>query len=72
MEIENARWQTRPDGRMRDGMVEPGGIVSSPDGKLWRVVSVDDEKVVLKKVRGSKSVEVKWAEWARGWELKFP
>jgi hypothetical protein len=40
--------------------------------RVWRVVSVDDEKVVLKKVRGWKSVEVKWAEWARGWELKFP
>jgi hypothetical protein len=56
----------------RDTLVEPGGIAQSRDGKLWRVVSVDDEKVVLKKVRVWKSVEVKWAEWARGWELKFP
>ena len=56
----------------RDNMVEPGGIAQSPDGKLWCVIGVDDDKIVLKKVRGWKSVEVKWAEWARGWELKFP
>ena len=47
-------------------MVEPGGIASSPDGKLWRVVEVDDEKVVLKKLRGWRRIKVKWAEWSEG------
>lgn len=57
----------------RDEMVEMGGIVSSPDGKLWRVLKVDDAKVVLKKIRGWKRIEVEWKEWtAKGWELRFP
>ena len=33
----------------RDDIVEPGGIVQSPDGRLWCVVGVDDEKVILRK-----------------------
>ncbi len=56
----------------RDGMVEPGGIASSPDGKLWRVLKVDDERILLAKFRGWKRVEVTWKEWAKGWELRFP
>ena len=53
-------------------MVEPGGIASSPDGKLWRVLKVGDDKIVLKKLRGWRRVEVTWEEWVKGWELKFP
>jgi hypothetical protein len=30
---------------VRDGMVEPGGVASSPDGRLWRVLKLGDEKV---------------------------
>lgn len=56
----------------RDGAIEPGGIASSPDGKLWRVLKVDDERILLAKLRGKKRVEVGWEEWAKGWELKFP
>jgi len=56
----------------RDDMVEPGGIASSPNGRLWRARKVGDEKVVLSKLRGRKRVEVTWEEWAKGWELKFP
>jgi hypothetical protein len=41
---------------VRDGTVEPGGIASSPDGKLWRVLKIGDEKVVLSKLRGRKRV----------------
>jgi len=36
------------------------------------VLKVDDEKVVLVKLRGWKRIEVKWEEWAKGWELRFP
>ena len=53
-------------------MVEPGGIVSSPDGKLWRVLKVDNEKVAVADLRGWKRIEVKWKEWAKGWVLRFP
>lgn len=63
-------------------MVEPGGIVSSPDGKFWCVIGVNDEKIVLRKAddkgvliglqRGGERREVSWEEWATGWELKFP
>lgn len=56
----------------RDDIVEPGGIVQSPDGRLWRVLKVDDENVTLVKLRGWKRVEVKWREWAKGQELRFP
>jgi hypothetical protein len=56
----------------RDEMVEPGGVAQSPDGRLWRVFMVDDEKVTLVKLRGRKRIEVKWEEWAKGWELRFP
>ena len=66
----------------RDHMVEPGGIASSPDGKLWCVLSVDDNKIVLRsvddervllgKMRGGKRIEISWQEWSRGWEQKFP
>jgi hypothetical protein len=65
----------------RDNMVEPGGIAQSPDGKLWCVIGVDDDKIVLRRVddegvllgklRGGERIEVKWSEWA-GWELRFP
>ena len=51
-------------------MVEPDGITSSPDGRLWRVLKVGDEKVVLSKLRRRKRVEVTWEEWAKGWELQ--
>jgi len=64
-------------------MVEPGGVAQSPDGRLWRVLKVDDEKVVLRRLddnkvmlsllRGGERIEVKWSEWAtKGWELRFP
>jgi len=66
----------------RDKMVEPGGIAQSPDGKLWRVVEVDDEKIALRRLddnkvilsllRGGQRIEISWKEWATGWELKFP
>jgi hypothetical protein len=56
----------------RDDMVEPGGIASSPDGRLWRVLKVGDEKVVLSKLRGGQRIEISWKEWATGWELRFP
>jgi hypothetical protein len=32
----------------RDDIVEPGGIVQSPDGRPWCVVGVEDEKVILR------------------------
>ena len=51
-------------------MVEPGGVASSPDGRLWRVRTVDDAKVVLARLRGRKRIEVTWEEWAKG--LRFP
>jgi hypothetical protein len=57
---------------IRDDMVEPGGIVSSPDGKLWRVLKVDKEKAAVADLRGWKRIEVKWKEWAKGWVLRFP
>ena len=67
----------------RDDIVEPGGIVQSPDGRLWCVVGVDDEKVILLKAddkgvligrqRGGERIEVTWAQWmAQRWELRFP
>ena len=56
----------------REKVIEPGGIAQSPDGKLWRVVEVDNEKVILKKVRGWKQIRITWQEWSRRWELKFP
>ena len=66
----------------RDNMAEPGGIVQSPDGKLWCIIGVDDDKIVLRRVddegvllgklRGGERIEVKWAEWVRGWQLRFP
>ena len=37
-------------------MVEPGGIASSPDGRLWRVLKVGEEKVVFSKLRGPPGV----------------
>jgi len=67
----------------RDPMVEGGSIVSSPDGSLWCVVALDDEKIVLRKAddkgvliglqRGGERIEVTWAQWmAQRWELRFP
>jgi hypothetical protein len=67
----------------RDNIIEPGGIAQSPDGKLWCVIGVDDDKIVLRRVddegvllgklRGGERIEVKWSEWAtKGWELRFP
>ena len=66
----------------RDDIVEPGGIVQSPDGKRWCVIGVDDDKIVLRRCdhegvligiqRGGERCEVSWEEWATGWELKFP
>ena len=66
----------------RDLMVEPGGIVSSPDGKFWCVIGVNDEKIVLRKAddkgvliglqRGGERIEVTWQQWSAGWELRFP
>jgi hypothetical protein len=67
---------------MRDGMVEPGGISSDPEGRLWFVPRVDDEKIALRRLddnkvmlsllRGGQRIEISWKEWATGWELKFP
>jgi hypothetical protein len=66
----------------RDPMVEPGGIVSSPDGKFWCVIGVNDEKIVPRKAddkgvliglqRGGERIEVTWQQWSAGWELRFP
>ena len=64
-------------------MVEGGSIVSSPDGSMWCVVALDDEKIILRKAddkgaligmqRGGERIEVKWAEWStKGWEIRFP
>ena len=64
---------------MRNLMVKHGGIVSSPDGKRWCVIGVDDDKVVLRRCdheevligiqRGGERREVSWEEWATGWTL---
>lgn len=60
-------------------MVEPGCIASSPDGKLWFVLRVDDEKIALRRLddnkvmlslqRGGQRIEISWKEWATGWEI---
>jgi hypothetical protein len=34
---------------MRNPTVKHGGIVASPDGKLWCIIGVDDNKVVLRR-----------------------
>jgi hypothetical protein len=67
---------------MRNPTVKHGGIASSPDGKVWCVIGVDDDKVVLRRCdhegvligiqRGGQRIEISWKEWATGWELKFP
>ena len=76
------RRATVPGKRMRNPTVKHGGIVTSPDGKRWCVVGVDDDKVVLRRCddegvlmgiqRGGERREVSWEEWATGWELRFP
>jgi hypothetical protein len=63
--------------RMRNATVKGGDIVSSPDGSLWCVVALDDERVVLRRCdnegvligiqRGGQRIEVAWEEWATGW-----
>jgi hypothetical protein len=64
-------------------MVEGGSIVSSPDGSLWCVAALDDDKIILRKAddkgvligrqRGGERIEVTWAQWmAQRWELRFP
>jgi hypothetical protein len=60
-EVKEVRVETVDRG-VREGMVERGGIAQSPDGRLWRVLSVDDEKVVLAKLRGWKRIELTWTE----------
>jgi len=57
---------------MRDDMVEPGGIVRSPDGRLWRVAKADDAGVDLRLMQGEESIRLTWGEWEEGWELVFP
>ena len=67
---------------MRDSTVKGGEIVSSPDGSLWCVVALNDERVVLRMCdhggvligihRGGERREVTWSEWATGWQLRFP
>jgi hypothetical protein len=67
---------------MRNPIVKHGDIASSPDGKLWCVVGVDNERVVFRMCddegvligiqRGGERREVSWEEWATDWELKFP
>jgi hypothetical protein len=67
---------------MRNPTVKHGSIAQSPDGKLWCVVVVDDDKVVFRMCapegvligihRGGQRIEISWEEWATGWELKFP
>jgi hypothetical protein len=67
---------------MRNPTVKHGGIASSPDGRLWCVVVINGEGVVLRMCdrervlvgiqRGGERREVTWSEWATGWELKFP
>ena len=62
---------------MRDSMVKGGETVSSPDGKLWCVVALDDKRVVLRMCddegvligiqRGRQRIEISWKEWATGW-----
>ena len=64
---------------MRNPTVKHGGIVSSPDGKRWWVVGVDDDKVVLRMCDdegvligiqpGGQLIEISWKEWATGWQL---
>jgi len=53
-------------------MVEPGGIVRSPDGRLWRVAKADDAGVDLRLMQGEESIRLTWGEWEEGWELVFP
>jgi hypothetical protein len=70
---------TVPGKRMRNPMVKHGDIASSPDGKLWCVIGVDDERVVLRMCdhegvliciqRGGQRIEISWKEWATGWEI---
>jgi hypothetical protein len=50
---------------MRDEMVEPGGIAQDPEGGLWRVRVVDDERVVLVRLDGGYRIEIGWDEWAK-------
>jgi hypothetical protein len=67
---------------MRKPTVKHGGIAQSPDGKLWCVVVIDDDKAVLRRCddegvllgmrRGGQRIEVTLEEWATGWELRFP
>jgi hypothetical protein len=68
---------------MRKPTVKHGGIAQSPDGKLWCVVVIDDDKAVLRMCdhegvligiqRGGERIEVTWAQWmAQRWELRFP
>jgi hypothetical protein len=76
------RRATVPGKRVRNPMVKHSDIASSPDGKLWCVIGVDDERVVLRMCdhegvligiqRGGERIEISWEEWATGWELKFP
>lgn len=56
----------------RDDTVEPGGITQDPEGGLWRVREVDDERVALVRLDGSYRIEIGWDDWAKGWELMFP
>lgn len=57
MAVKDDRRQALQNGRVRDGMVERGDVAQSPDGRLWRVLKVDDGKVVLAKLRGRKRIE---------------
>ena len=63
-------------------MVKHGGIVSSPNGKMWCVVVINNEGIVLRRCdhdgvligihRGRERREVSWSEWQEnGWELRF-
>ena len=61
---------------MRDPMVKRGDIVSSPNGKSWCVVVINDAGIVLRMCddegvligihRGGERREIRWEEWGRG------
>ena len=62
----------------RDPMVEKGGLVEQ-GGDLFRVMAVDDEMVLMERIKPkpSKSViytrSVKWSNWKKhGYELVLP
>jgi hypothetical protein len=69
------------DGRTREARIKAGGIASDPEGRLWFILWVDDEKIALRRLddrvmlsllRGGERIEISWEQSAAGWELKSP